>query len=374
MRLWLKYPAVTVLAACLALPPLGACLAGRALAPYYDFPPRLEIPDYPEFSWWAVSLIGVTSLAVAWPWLRRRGRSTPVPVHLLCPRTGPLRRFPWWGWLAVGWTLSWWVLAWTRFPWFAWAQRYTFTPLWLGFIVGVNGLTWRRLGHCLLIREPASLSRLFIASAAFWWVFEYLNRFVRNWHYLGAQGVGALEYAVHASICFSTVLPAVASMREWLGTLDGLQTRLADGPPWPWLQGSRTGAGLVAAALAGLALTGAQPVYGYAALWSAPLLLAVGLALRRGKSGWWSEVAAGDWRAAGTWALAAVGCGFFWELWNLLSFAKWIYTVPFVQRGLIFEMPLLGYTGYLTFGLECAIAVDWMLGHPMALPGRSERT
>jgi TRAP-type mannitol/chloroaromatic compound transport system substrate-binding protein len=31
-----------------------------------------------------------------------------------------------------------------------------------------------------------------------------------------------------------------------------------------------------------------------------------------------------------------------------------------VARWPVFEMPLLGYTGYLPFGLECALAVAWL--------------
>jgi hypothetical protein len=32
--------------------------------------------------------------------------------------------------------------------------------------------------------------------------------------------------------------------------------------------------------------------------------------------------------------------------------------VPFVQRFHVFEMPLLGYAGYLPFGVTCALAAD----------------
>ena len=49
---------------------------------------------------------------------------------------------------------------------------------------------------------------------------------------------------------------------------------------------------------------------------------------------------------------AALLCGFFWEMWNYLAFPKWYYTIPFGQYAHIFEMPLLGYAGYLPFGLE----------------------
>jgi hypothetical protein len=275
-----------------------------------------------------------------------------------------VRPFPLWGWLALGWTFVWWWLAWTRQPWFAWGQRYTFAPLWLGFVVTVNGLTWTRSGRCLMLRAPERWTVLFAASAAFWWVFEWLNRFVHNWHYLGAAGVGAGEYLVHASVCFSTVLPAVAAVAELLGTLPRLQARLAEGPVWSWTERRSVGTLMVTAGAAGLVLTGAQPLYFYPALWAAPLLLGAGWCVFAQEDGWWRGIAAGDWRAAASWALAALVCGVFWELWNVQSLAKWIYTVPYVQRWRVFEMPLLGYTGYLPFGLECALVVGWILKQP----------
>jgi hypothetical protein len=48
--------------------------------------------------------------------------------------------------------------------------------------------------------------------------------------------------------------------------------------------------------------------------------------------------------------------------------AKWEYTLPFVHRFRIFEMPVLGYAGYLPFGLECAV-IGGMLPKPNACGG-----
>ena len=44
--------------------------------------------------------------------------------------------------------------------------------------------------------------------------------------------------------------------------------------------------------------------------------------------------------------------GFFWEMWNYFSYPKWIYHVAWGGWFHIFEMPLLGYGGYLPFALE----------------------
>jgi 8-oxo-dGTP pyrophosphatase MutT (NUDIX family) len=39
-------------------------------------------------------------------------------------------------------------------------------------------------------------------------------------------------------------------------------------------------------------------------------------------------------------------------MWNIFAFPKWIYHVEPFEFGFIFEMPILGYGGYLPFGLE----------------------
>ena len=50
--------------------------------------------------------------------------------------------------------------------------------------------------------------------------------------------------------------------------------------------------------------------------------------------------------------IGALVTGFFWEMWNYWSYPKWVYQVPGVDFFRIFEMPILGYGGYLPFVLE----------------------
>jgi hypothetical protein len=45
-------------------------------------------------------------------------------------------------------------------------------------------------------------------------------------------------------------------------------------------------------------------------------------------------------------------------MWNYWSFPKWIYLIPYVDRPKLFEMPLLGYGGYLPFALEVYAAIQ----------------
>ena len=154
------------------------------------------------------------------------------------------------------------------------------------------------------------------------------------------------------------MLPAVAAVAEWLSTQPGLQARLVTGPVWPWIAQRATGIALMIGGAAALILTGAWPQQFYPALWAAPLALLLGIGIAHQRAGVWTEIARGDWRRTGTFALAALICGFFWELWNYHSLAKWIYTVPYADRWHLFEMPALGYLGYLPFGLECLLVIE----------------
>lgn len=354
----------------LGLPLVGALFAGTGLKTIFRFPPPLEIPgNYLRFSWFAAGAIVVILSAIAASWAagaRASLRGLPAPEYPLPGSSPAASSFPWWGGTAISWTLCWWGLAWTRLPVFETVQRYTFFPLWIGFVLVANAVVQQRTGSCLMIRSPKCWLSLFGASAFFWWVFEWLNRFVHNWHYLGVAGAGPVEYVVHATLCFSTVLPAVAAVAETLNSFSSWVSLTRDGPAWPWLERRSTAVILLMLGVGALLLTGTAPQQFYPALWAAPLALALGTSILRRRHGLAHEIARGDWHRAATWMTAALICGFFWELWNWRSFVKWIYTVPGVDRWHVFEMPLLGYAGYLPFGCECLLVFE--------LLGRSDST
>jgi hypothetical protein len=127
--------------------------------------------------------------------------------------------------------------------------------------------------------------------------------------------------------------------------------------------GHRTkwGWGLLGAAAAGLLGLGLWPDYLFSLVWVAPLLLIVGIQVIRGEPTIFDKAVRGHGWNVWAMAVAALICGFFWELWNFYSLAHWEYTVPFVQRFELFHMPLLGYAGYLPFGLECLAVADLCL-------------
>jgi hypothetical protein len=355
---------IGTLALALGLPLLGRSLAGRSFADLFHFPPPLQIPtDYLRFSWVAAALVALVLAATFAPWLRHRSGTTPAAAANAEEEAAPRRhRLPCWGYLAMAWTAGWWIVAWSRFPVFAPWQHFTFLPLWLGLVVTVNAFTHARSRSCFMLRAPGRWLALFAASAACWWTFEWFNRFVNNWHYLNIAHFGAATYALHASLSFSTVLPAMAAVAEWLLTHSRWRHRVADGPRWAWLAGRPAAPLLFGGGAVAMVGAGALPDWFYPTLWIGPLALLLPLPGPRGRSRLADEIATGDWTRAATWMAAALVCGFFWELWNWHSLAKWIYTVPGVDRWHLFEMPALGYAGYLPFGLECLLVTERVIG------------
>jgi hypothetical protein len=349
-----KLPILTMML--LGLPILGVTLANKPLTPYLEFPPQTFHVHHASFSWplfigyCLFILAGVIPLFVQG--LRRGDRERDVP--------SPSFPFPWWGWFGIVLGIMAWILAWTRFQWFAKFQAHSFTPLWVGYIITINALTYRRTGHCMLRDRPGTFLLLFPASAAFWWFFEYLNRFVQNWYYVGAK-FEPMEYFLYATLPFSTVLPAVMGTREWLLGFSWPEKKFQNFLPMTVSHPRLVAWTVLLTTGIGLAGIGVWPNHLFPLLWISPLMIIVSLQIIFKEPHLFSDVAHGDWRYILSSALAALICGIFWEMWNYHSLAKWKYNIPFVHHFQIFEMPILGYAGYLPFGMECAVIADMVM-------------
>jgi hypothetical protein len=347
----LGFKIVVLTAMLLGLPLLGVLAANESVWQYLEFPPTTRFVQHEPFSWTAFAIFAGLELVVIVPLLARllyayrryRGRKGLMTVQ----------RFPWWGWAACVGVGIFWIVAWTRFPLMEWFQPHTFFPLWLSYVILVNALCFWRTGRCMLTNRTTYFVILFPVSALFWWYFEYLNRFVQNWYYLGGE-YGPLRYFVLATLPFSTVLPAVLGTRDLLLSFPWLRKGF-DGLFYLRVGRSRTAAWFCLL-LSGLALTamGIRPNYLFPLVWVAPLLIIVSLQTLVGERHVLTALLDGRWYPAVSAVFAAVLCGILWEMWNYYSLAKWEYTIPFVHRFQVFEMPVLGYAGYLPFGLECA--------------------
>jgi len=370
-----------LLAAVLVGVPLACCVLGGyddVLSGVLTFPPRTEdFGFHPEklwnfrrpFSWsWFLGMALFTA-ACLFPFARRAVRALfarPTDAQdsaaSPCVCSGFLVRFPLWGWFGLALLVASWVVTWNRFPWFASCQvLLSYFPVWTGYILSVNALCQARKGTCPLTAHPLAYLLTFPVSSLFWWFFEYLNRFVWNWYYVGIDGLSAATYALYATLCFASVLPAVAATAELLGTFRVFDDRLYDGMMWrPDVRSPVSRLVLALLSLAGLTGIVFLPDYAFPLLWISPLMVFVLVQVTLGERSVLDRLKDGAWGLIIRFEAASLVCGLCWETWNYYALAKWVYAVPWVHAFQVWEMPLIGFAGYLPFGVECAAVTFWV--------------
>ena len=200
---------------------------------------------------------------------------------------------------------------------------------------------------------------MFVIATPFWWFFEGVNQFTENWRYLGNEDRSTTHFILFSSWAFSIVVPAVLETAEYLRSIRFI-AKMGTGP---LVNPSRT-------FITGAILTGViclialviWPRYAFPVTWLGVFFILDPINYIQGRPSVLAAVQHGDWRLPCSLALGALICGFFWEMWNFNAIPKWEYDIAFVEFVHIFEMPILGYGGYLPFGLETFAAYHFFAG------------
>ncbi len=243
--------------------------------------------------------------------------------------------------IAIMWPLNW-TLPGVR-------TAYLFFPLWLGYILVVDAAVQRRTGTSPWTRSRTQFIFLFVLSAPVWWLFELINQRTANWEYVGGNQFTSVEYHVLCTICFSIVMPAIFASAELVHSFRWVE-RFACRKRIPATP--RVFVLLLFTGVAMLTALWIWPRYFYPFVWTSLVLILEPLNRWLGRPHFLQHLQRGDWRMIISLAVGALMCGFFWEMWNYHSYPKWIYHTPGAEFARIFEMPLLGYGGYVPFALE----------------------
>ena len=243
--------------------------------------------------------------------------------------------------MAAAWTMNW-SMSGLR-------THLLFFFLWLGYCLTIDGLVFARKGTSLLTRSRGHYLLLFLLSAPVWWLFELINGQTQNWFYNGRDLFTDLQYGLMASLSFSTVIPAVFGTAELVSTFGWIARvppALRIAPTRPVL------IGFFAAGWLMLALMLAWPRHFFPFEWLSVYFIIEPVNVWLKNRSLFEYTARRDWRPILALWVGCLICGFFWEMWNFYSYPKWFYRIPFADFFRIFEMPLLGYGGYLPFSLE----------------------
>lgn len=255
-----------------------------------------------------------------------------------------------------------WLVSWSDLePW----RFHTFFPLWLGYILLVDGITRVWSGSSLLVRMGRRFALLFVVSIPFWWVFEAANARLDNWSYMLPHPYSWIRYHLEASLAFSTVVPAVFVTAELIRSAMG-NRQFAGFRVTP----SRAGlASISALGGAVLVMVMLLPELLFPLVWISLFLMIDPIVALLGGRSISAQISVGRWDTVVVLFAATLICGFFWEMWNSRALPKWDYDIPYAEWWHVFEMPLLGFGGYLPFGLELYALfnlVDRLLGVRLA--------
>jgi len=225
---------------------------------------------------------------------------------------------------------------------------------WYPYIAFLDGLLGRRWGRSWLLTQPRDFLRMFFWSTSIWLVFEAFNLVLRNWGYVAVVPIWWVRWGGYA-VAFATVLPGLlltAEVLRGLGAFRGAAAR-------PFRLGRWQPASLLVG-VALLVLPLAFPRYAFPLIWGAFFFLLDPICDLMGGESLIVRFANGERRQHLCLLIAGLICGLWWESWNYFAITKWVYTLPVLNFGKVFEMPVLGYLGFPAFALEAAVMYNFI--------------
>ncbi len=231
-----------------------------------------------------------------------------------------------------------------------------FPIVWFGYILTVDAAVYKLRGNSIISNRPSQFLGLVVISMLFWWVFELVNIPLKNWSYSGLEGLSELK-DIFGSLSFATVLPALFETSELIRTI-----RLFDRKKLARKHKitKRFLHFMIALGFAFFAAPMFLPKFAFPLVWLSFFLILDPINYLHGQPSIIGHLKDRKLAIPLSLLLAGIILGFLWEFWNYWAIPKWTYDIPFVGFFKIFEMPILGYLGYLPFSFEL-YAMYWFV-------------
>jgi hypothetical protein len=226
------------------------------------------------------------------------------------------------------------------------------TPIsWSGLILFVDALIFRLKGESMIASRTREFLLLLPISLGLWLVFEFYNLFLQNWRYVGLPASRLYRYFGYAW-SFATIWPAIFEVAELLRSI-GLYERVKTSPLVP----SRAGLSIsVALGFTFLLIPVVFPTRYWAVLvWTGFVFFLDPINYLAGGTSFLRDLERGDPGRLLDLFTSGLICGLLWEFWNYWAGTGWVYSVPILGHIKIFQMPVVGYLGFMPFALECLV-------------------
>ena len=218
---------------------------------------------------------------------------------------------------------------------------------WWPFILILDSLNYRKGGKSLFTRPERDALFMAFVSVSVWLVFELFNLRLRNWSYHELPSPLWQRWLGYFT-AFASVVPALVVLAEFFR--QRLSRRRMPVPllkPTPRFLRACT---LLGAVL--FAVTLLWPRLFFPCVWLCFILLLEPLNFRLGNPSLLADLERKDGIRFWSWMAAGLTTGFVWEFFNFWAGSHWEYSLPYFEFGRIFQMPVLGYLGFIPFALE----------------------
>ncbi len=249
-----------------------------------------------------------------------------------------------------------------------------FTPIiWWGYILFTDSLVLKMRGASLITSYSRSFLFMLPISIGCWMIFELYNLRLLNWEYVNMSESYTVRFLGYI-LAFATITPGIYETAHLIQAIffpEGTGRRKISFSNNGILMIGITGAAFM---IIPLLVPKAISSYLFALVWIGVVPLLDTVNRRLGAPSLLSQLERGDWSVITSFLLSGVVCGFLWEFWNFWALTKWVYHIPFWSSIKIFEMPLVGFPGFLPFALECYVMFNFcahFLGlEPVSFPTR----
>ena len=240
-----------------------------------------------------------------------------------------------------------------------------FTPIaWTAYALVADAAVFAIRGHSRLRNMPAQFAKLALLSIPLWLIFEAYNLRLANWTYVGGMPLPLLVNWLGYAWAFATIWPGIFLTADLIESFGWWE---APARPIVFSRATQDVFIILGSVLliAPVILPRSIGSYLFGAVWLGFVFLLDPINLRLGLPSFEADLGAGRRGRFYSFLLSGWVCGWLWEFWNFWAAGKWNYIFPIMQKDKIFEMPVLGYLGFLPFAVECFVMyyfAAWLLG------------
>ncbi|MFQ6115111.1 MAG: hypothetical protein ACE5NG_13690 [bacterium] len=232
-----------------------------------------------------------------------------------------------------------------------------FTPLmWSGYILFADALIYKLRGTSMITDKLSQFLFMLPYSVVCWLIFEAYNLHLQNWKYIGLPE-NLVARAIGYAWSFATIFPGILFTSQLIdisGIFDKIRVKKIN-------LGHRTLYFIIVTGLLFLVVPTFMPAkvaaFLFGPIWIGFVFLLDPINYLKGGNSLFRRLENGQLNKLFSLFLAGLICGLLWEFWNYWATAKWVYIFPYLTAPKIFEMPLIGYLGFLPFAVE--VYVMW---------------